>query len=420
MDFEIKKEKDSNIILKISSTEEEFKKLENKVITKINNNISLPGFRKGKVASEVIKKRFASDIKEELLKDFANEAYAKYAEENKHDLIENPQLIEADIKDNKIFVEISLSIFPEIKLPKYKGLKMKKKDAIANNEEIEEALKYIANKNSKTKIADPEIEAKDGDIVTIDYKGFINEEPFEGGSQQDYDLRLGSNTFLEGFEKQIEGHKKGEEFEVKVKFPKNYFEKEFSNKSAVFKVNLKEIKTVITPSIDDELAKMENFENLEMLKKDLETKIILTKQRDEDEKFFNEIIESLKSKISIEIPESLIEKEVENKMEKLNEELNKKAITLKEHYKKEGVTEKDFKVNLRLEAENELKEMMIIRAIVKQENIDVTAQEVDSYLKDLFGNRLDRKSEHYSHFASQVESGLKLNKVKKFLIESNS
>ncbi len=420
MDFQIKKEKNSNIILKISSTEEEFKVLEGKVINDINSKVSLPGFRKGKVANEVIKNKFASDIKEQILKDFANEAYAKYSEENKHELIENPQLLEAEIKDNKILIEISLSIFPEIKLPKYKGLKMKKKEATANQEEIEEALKYIANKNSKTKVVDKDVAAKDGDIVTIDYKGFIDGEAFEGGSQQDYDLRLGSNTFLKGFEKQIEGHKKGEEFDVKVKFPKNYFEKGFSNKAATFKVNLKEIKTVTVPFIDDELAKMENFENLEMLKKDLETKIVFTKQRDEDEKFFNEIIDTLKSKISIEIPENLIEKEVENKMEKLNEDINKKGISLKDHYKQQGVTEKDFKVNLRLEAENELKEMMIIRAIVKEENINVTSQEVDNYLKELFGNRLDKKSENYLHFSSQVESGLKLNKVKKFLIENNS
>ena len=388
--------------------EGEWSKYEKQAIDEVKLSAELPGFRKGHITEDILKSKFARTISNKVLDKFILDKYPEIINKEDLNVLAQPTVTDIKEQEGKISVKLSVPVFPEVEIKKYKGLGFTKEDYEISDEDISNALLYIANKHSKVKSADDR-EAQMGDLVSIDFKGFIGEKEFPGGSSEDYQLRLGSNSFIDTFEEQIVGHKKGDEFEVNVSFPEDYAEASLKGAKATFKVKLKHIQDIMAPEIDDDLAKSEGFTNLDELKTYISKKLTEGRERDVNERLFNQIIEKIASNSKVEAPDILIEREMKNKLEQFSKK-----------YKREP-NEEEAKL-IRSNVIAELKEMLVMREILKKENIEATLDEVKAHIAENFNMKYEDvvSSENSSRFIAEIESNLKIDKLKKFIISNNT
>ena len=380
---------------------------EKDAIASIKSEKEIPGFRKGHAPDEMIKAKFNNVISNLILDNFISDKYPEIIKKENLEVMTQPTLIKVDEDGKDLKVKLKVTLFPEVKLGKYKGLKVSKIDAKVKKEDIDSALSYLAGKHATLKTADRE--AKENDLVVINFEGFVDGVAFEGGKATEYQLRLGSKSFIDTFEDQIIGHKKGDSFEVNVTFPKNYQAASLKGKKAMFKVDLLEVKDVTIPKIDDELAKSENFNNIKEMKEYIEKRLIDGKTREEEERFFNEIIEKISSKSDVEVPDVLIDKEYSDKVEKFK----------KKEQRDPNKTEEQL---IRSKVMDELKEMLIIREIMKLEKITSNEEEVREHIEKNFNMKYEdvKSSDKSLRFLGEVESNIKIEKLKRFLAEQNS
>lgn len=384
-------------------------KYESNAIAELQKEVSIPGFRKGHLPLDMLKTKFKSNYEAKIIDIFLSETYGEVMKKENIDILGDPTVIDAKVEDNKVEAKIKISIFPKVTLGKYVGLSIKKSEIEIKDEDLKGALDYVANKNSKVKDREEGSTAVLGDLVTIDFEGSVDGVLFQGGSQKDYQLKLGSKTFIDTFEEQIVGHKVGEKFDVIVTFPSNYPEDNLKGKEAVFKINVKNIKDVMLPKIDDDLAKDEGHDNLDLLKEDLKNKISKIKERNMEEEFFNQAVEKITAKSSVEVHDVLIDREVEAKVEQFKN--------------KNQRTPDKTEVNIiRTKSINDLTEMLVIREILKVEKIAVTKEEIDNYLQQNYNMSYDQviSSEKHARFIADIESNLKIEKLKAFIIKNNS
>lgn len=384
-------------------------KYESKAIDEMQKEVSVPGFRKGHLPLDMIKTKFKGNYEAKLIDIFLAETYGDVMRKEELDILGDPTVTDAKIEGGKVEAKVKISIFPEVKLGEYVGLKIKKDEIEVKDEDIKGALDYVANKNSKVKDREEGSKAVLGDLVTIDFEGSVDGVLFQGGSQKDYQLKLGSKTFIDTFEDQIVGHMVGDKFDVTVTFPSNYPEESLKGKEAIFKINVKNIKDVMLPKIDDDLAKDEGHTNLDALREDLKGKISKIKERNIEEKFFNEAVEKISAKSSVDVHDVLVDREVEAKIEQFK---NKNQRT-------PDKTESDI---IRTKSINDLTEMLVIREILKKEKISVTKEEIDNYLQQNYNMSYDQviSSEKHARFVADIESNLKIEKLKSFIIKNNS
>lgn len=364
--------------LEIEIDGETFESAQVKAFNKQKNKLQIPGFRKGKVTRKVAEKFFGTawlyeDALDLLFDDAVNDAI-------KESGLEVVGTKSVDIKQiGKDGVEMTVEVFikPEIEITEYKELKATKKKVDATDEEVEEKIQNLVERNARL-IAVEDRAAADGDITVIDFEGFVDGTPFEGGKGENYELTLGSGQFIPGFEEQIVGHSIDEEFDVNVKFPSEYTP-ELADKDAVFKVKLHEIKVKELPEVDDEFAQdAADCDTVEEMKKNLKEEIKAQKETENTRDIEQQLFEKLAENVKGEIPEVMFDNEIKNQINDINYRLTMQGLNFETYLQYMGMTVDMYKEQAKPQAEKNVKIRLALEKIAELENLDVTEEEIEA------------------------------------------
>ena len=309
---------------------------------------------------------------------------------------------------------------PEVKLGKYKGVELKKVEYPVTDEDVEHEIAHMQEHNARTITADNR-PVQEKDIAVIDFEGFVDGKPFEGGKAENHELEIGSGAFIPGFEEQVIGMKTGEEKEIKVKFPEEYFSDDLAGKDAIFKVKVNEIKEKKLPKLDDEFAKdVSEFDTLN----DLKTSIKEKRQASNDDRAKHETetaaVEEVAKNTEIDIPSGMIDNEVETMIRDMDQQLSYQGINLEQYLKIMNKTRKEIEDNYRAQAEKNVKSRLVLEAIIKEEKIEASDDEVAEKLKEM-AKSYGRKEEELSKNEALVEylrNNVKIEKAIKIIIEN--
>ena len=383
---------------------------------------NIPGFRKGKAPMNIIEKYYGSEI---FYEDAFNEVVpAIYEEELKENKIEAVSKPEIDIKQigkgqDLIFTAV-VQIKPEVKLGKYKGIQIKKIEYNVSEDDIQHELGHMQDKNSRlVTIEDRPVES--GDTTVIDFEGFVDDVPFEGGKAEGHELVIGSNTFIPGFEDQIIGMKIEEEKDVKVKFPDEYFSKDLAGKDAVFKVKLHEIKKKELPELDDEFAKdVSEFDTLKELKASIKEKLEEENKTRAKYETEEEAIKKVADAVEVEIPSGMIDTEIDNITKEVEQRLMYQGLNLDQYLKMMGKTRDEFRKEYEEQANTSVKNRLIIEEIIKKEKIEKQEEAVNSKIKemaDAYGRKAEELKEN-ENFVKYIEETIKTEEAIKLIVDN--
>ncbi|MGG7212768.1 trigger factor [Clostridium nigeriense] len=341
-------------------------------------NFNVPGFRKGKVPMAIVKKYYGVGVLMEDAINFAIEgSYSKALEENNITPVDYPQIDIVTAEEGKDFVYTAeVTVYPEVELGEYKGLKVEKPSYEVTEEDVEAKLKEMQEKNARIETKE-DGEVATGDTAVIDFKGFIDDVAFEGGEGKDYSLEIGSGTFIDNFEDQLVGSKAGDKVEVNVTFPENYGREELNNKKAKFEVLVKEIKVKELPEIDDEFAKeTSEFDTLADLKADIIKKMEEANADRAEKEYEDAIIKAVVENAKVEVPAVMIEKEIDTMVKNLEQRLQYQGLNLEQYFQFTGTDEAKMREYMKENAEVKVKTDLVLEAVEKAENIDVTEEEL--------------------------------------------
>lgn len=365
---------------------EEWKNALNQAFKKANKTAKIDGFRPGKAPKDVFLKKYGIGVLfEEAAEILLEDAYKKVMEDNKDlQIVAQPRVEINSVTEDAIEYKFVLVTKPEVELGKYNGFNIKKEEVTVTDEEVDEALinmrkRYTENVNKDGKV-------EDGDIAVIDFEGFDNGVPFEGGKGEDYSLKIGSNTFIPGFEGQIIGMSKGEEKDINVTFPEDYHSENLKGKPVVFKVKVKEVQEVKLPELDKDFFEdlgMEGIEDAESLKKQLKENIEARKTQEVENKYIDELLEAAANETKVSIPHIMIHDELDRMLKQYEERLKMQGITLEMFYQFTNSDEKALKDQLHGEAEKNVKYRLMLEAIAEKENIQISDEEASKEAEDL-------------------------------------
>ena len=377
MSSKILKEEKNIVTLEITVSQDEFEKAVNKAYLKVKNNINVQGFRKGKAPRHIIEKKYGKGIFYDDALDFAiQEAYPVAVKELELDIIDSPKInIEKFEDGEEIVFTAEVEVMPEVELPEYKGVEVVKTEIKVTDEDVERELKSVQDKNARiVEVADRPVQ--EGDFLTIDYAGFVGEDQFEGGTAENQTLEIGSNSFIPGFEDQLIGKTKGEEVTVNVTFPKEYHSEDLKGKDAVFNVKIHEIKAKELPEMDDEFAKdVSEFDTLEELKAD--TRKVLEQKAADQVKISNDnnVITKIVNDTVLEVPEVLIQREIEHLGRNYEQQFRQQGFNSKEYDELINNFVNQYKEGAREQAEFNVKAELVLEAIIKKEEVAVSDEE---------------------------------------------
>ena len=368
-----------------------------KVYQKSARYFNIPGFRKGKAPFNIVERMYGDEIfYEDAFNELVPSIYEKEIEDNKIEAVSKPEINIVKMKKGEDLVFTALvQTKPEVKLGKYKGIELKKVEYPVTDEDVEHELAHVQEHNARI-ITVEDRPVQDKDIAVIDFQGFVDGKAFEGGKAEKHELEIGSKTFIPGFEDQVIGMKVGEEKDINVKFPEDYFSKDLAGKDATFKVKLHEIKEKQLPALDDEFAKdVSEFDTL----KDYKTSIKEKKQAQNDDKAKHETenlaIEAVSNETKIDIPSGMIETEIDALIRDLEQQLSYQGINLDQYLKIMNKTRKEIEENYKEQAEKNVKSRLILEAIIKEEKIESTDEEINAKIKEMATN-YGRKEEELS------------------------
>ena len=378
---------------------EELEKALQAAYMKEKNKISVPGFRKGKVPRQMIEKMYGAAIfYEEAANILIQDNYAQAMEESGADIVSRPVIDVVQIESGKPFIfTAEVAVRPEVKLGKYKGVQVTKVDTTVTDEEVDNAVEAERQKNARM-VTVTDRAAANGDTAVIDYEGSVDGVPFEGGKAENHSLELGSHSFIDTFEDQIVGHNAGDEFDVNVTFPTEYHAAELAGKPAVFKVKLHEIKVKELPELNDEFAQdVSEFDTLDEYKADVRKHLEVEKENEAKRTKEDEAIAKIIEKSEMEIPEAMIETQCENMVNDFAQRIAQSGLTMEQYMQFSGMTLDKLKEQVRPEAEMRIKSSLVLEQIAKDENIEVSDEEVDAEIEKIaaqYGMEADKLKEY--------------------------
>ena len=401
---------------------EKFEEAMKKVYTKTAKYFNIPGFRKGKAPMQLVERQYGSAIfYEDAFNELVPDIYDEAIKENKIEAVSRPNIDIVQMEKGKelIFTAI-VETKPEVELGKYKGIEIKKIEYTTTDKDIEHELGHMAERNARlVTVEDRPVEK--GDITTIDFEGSIDGVQFEGGKAENHELEIGSNTFIPGFEDQIIGMKLDEEKDIKVKFPEDYFSKDLAGKDAVFKVKLHEIKKKELPKIDDEFAKdVSEFDTLEELKNSIKEKLDTENTEKAKYETEEEAIKVVCDNTKLDIPNGMIELEIDNMIKDMETRLSYQGLNLNQYLQIMNKTEAEIRENFKEQAERSIKSRLVLEAIVKAENFEVTPEEISEKVKEM-ASQYGRKEEELlenEQLKEYIESNLKTQKAIEFIVKN--
>ena len=424
MNCKLEKTENANEVkFEITVEAEKFDEAIKKVYFKSAKYFNIPGFRKGKAPMQIVEKYYGKEIfYEDAFNEVAEDALEEAVSENKVDVVSRPEVDIKQIEKGKdLIFTVVMQTKPEAELGKYKGIEIPKIEYNVSDEDINHELEHMQEHNSRL-ISIDDRAVKKGDIATIDFEGFVDDKAFEGGKAENYDIELGSNTFIPGFEDQIVGMKIDEEKDVNVKFPDEYFSKELAGKDATFKVKLHEIKKKELPKLDDEFAKdVSEFDTLDELKEDLRKK--LEKQNADKEKYETEeaVVKALCENVKVDIPSGMVETEVDRMLNDFKGRLSYQGLKLEQYLKMLGKTEDEMRKEYEPQAIEGIKSRLAIEAVIKAEKIEATDKEVEDKMKEMaknYGKENDEAFLKNENVRNYIKEGLESEKAIDFLIKN--
>ncbi len=355
----------------------------NKAYHKMKNKINIPGFRKGKAPRAFIEKYYGEGVfYEDALEIVYPDAVSSAIEEAGLDVVDTPSDLDVkEIGKDGVVMTLKVTVKPEIKLGKYKGVKVQKPSVKVSADEVKHRLNDMLEQNARITTVETKRKVKKNDIAVIDFEGFVDGEAFEGGKAENYELTIGSNQFIPGFEDQIIGHKAGEEFEVNVKFPEDYAE-ELKDKDAVFKIKLHEIKVKELPALDDEFAKdVSEFDTLDELKKSIKKELEEQRKNAVDSQANNEVLDKVADSVEAVIPECMIEKKIDEDIHDFSYRLQMQGLDYQTYLKYTGTDEKSIRETYKEQAEKQVKLDLALEKIIELEKLEVSEGDVEDEYK---------------------------------------
>ncbi len=364
--------------LEIEISAEDFEAAQVKAFNRQKKSIQLPGFRKGKVTRKMAENFFGKGW---LYEDALDMLFGKTVEDAANEAqLEVVGTKSADVKkmdENGVELTVEVFVKPEIELSEYKELKATKKKVEATEEEIKDRIDALLERNARL-VSVEDRASQSGDITVIDFEGFVDGVAFEGGKGENYELTLGSNQFIPGFEDQVAGHNVGDEFDVNVKFPTEYTP-ELADKDAVFKVKLHEIKVKELPELDDEFAQdAADCDTVAQLKKNVENEIKEHKDEENEREIESQLLEKLSENVKGEIPECMIDTELDNQIRDIDYRLSMQGMNFETYLKYSGMTIEQYKENSKSSAEKNVKVRLALEYIVKAEALEVSDEELEA------------------------------------------
>ena len=383
MKAELVKKEGNKVTLKITVDNNKFEEAVNKAYNKTKGKYNIPGFRKGKAPKVVIETQYGKGVfYNDAIDMLFPEVYPEAIKELNIDPIDRPDLdIEEISKDNGLVMVVNVEVKPEFELGAYKGIEISKVDNTVSEEDVEARLNEMVNRNARlTSVEDKALE--NGDTAVIDFEGFKNGVAFEGGKGENYNLVIGSNTFIPGFEDQLVGKKAGEEVEVNVTFPEAYHAENLAGKPVVFNVKVNDVKVKEVPALDDEFAKdTTEFETLAELRADVKAKLEEQAKNAADAEMRNALVEKVSANTEVEVPEAMVQHQIDN-ME-LNYQLQYQGLNLEQLLQMTGRGLDELREERRADAERLVKSSLVLEAIAEKENVEANDADVDDELEKM-------------------------------------
>ena len=425
MSSKILKKENNMVTLEFTVSKDDFEKAVNKAYLKVKNNINIKGFRKGKAPRHIIEKIYGKSIfYDEALDIAVQEAYPAAVEELQLDIIDSPKIdVEKFEEGEDLVFKAEVEVMPEVELPQYKGVEVVKTDIKVTDDDIQRELKHIQDKNARiVEVTNRPVQK--GDFVTIDYEGFVGEEKFEGGTAENQTLEIGSNSFIPGFEDQLTGKSKGEEVQVKVTFPEDYHAENLRGKEAVFNVKIHEIKAKELPELDDEFAKdVSEFDTLDELKEDIKKKKTEEAEHRALHEFEDSVIKKVVENAQVDIPHVMIDNQIESMIRDFDYQLRYQGLDLESYMKYMNINHEELHESYKDMALDRVKTQLVLEAITKAENIEVSDEELQSEIEktakqynqeaDKFKKSLRERDIEY------IKDGLVIQKTIDFLVNNS-
>ena len=381
----------SRVALTIETSAEEFEAAVNKAYLKMCGKINVPGFRVGKAPRKIIEKMYGAEVfYEEAVNIILPDAYEAAVKEQELEVVGYPQVeLESCTKDGVVF-KCTVAVYPEVTLGQYKGLEAPKAEVNVTDEDVDNRLNEMADRNSR--LVSVEREIQKGDTADIDFEGFDNGVAFDGGKGENFDLEIGSGSFVPGFEDQLVGMKAGEEKDIDITFPENYTP-ELAGKPVVFHVKVNEVKEKQVPAIDDEFAKdVSEFDTLKDLKADIKKKLTAERTESAQRAFEDVLMAKVAEGIEADIPEEMVELQAERMMEQFKQQLASQGIPFDQYLKMTNTAEADFRKQAQGPAADQVKMDLAVEAIIKAEGLEASDEDVESEMKSVaekYGMDLD-------------------------------
>lgn len=395
MSVKWEKQEGNEGVLTVTVPAEEVNAGLDKAFKKVVKQVNVPGFRKGKMPRPMFEQRFGAEaLYQDALDFILPDAYAAAVEEAGINPVDRPEIdIEQMEKGKELIFTAKVTVEPEVELGDYKGLEVEKEDTEVTEEDLNKAIEADLARKAELVVKE-DGEVAEGDVVNLDFDGYVNEEAFEGGKAEGYDLEIGSGQFIPGFEEQLVGTKVGDEKDVTVTFPEEYHAEELAGKEAVFKVKINEVKSKEVPELDDEMAKEldESVDSVdaykEKYKKDLQEQKTLQAENNMKERLIAQAVENAK----VDIPEAMINTELDRMMQEFEQRIAQQGLNLELYYQFSGQTEEQLKESMKADAEARVKTNLTLAAIAKAENIEISDADVDAELSKMseqFGLSVD-------------------------------
>ena len=403
----------SETVYEVSATRsgEELKHLKKHVLVHFKD-AKVDGFRKGHVPADVLEKKFKKEIEGEILNHIISEEYRKAVEENNLSPIADIKLEKYENNEDNVEVVFTIPVLPEINLGDYKSVKVEKEALDVNDEKVNAEIEIMRSNAGKLKeVADDEA-AQDKDVTNINFEGFIDGEAFDGGKAEGFDLTLGSKSFIDTFEDQIIGHKKGDEFDVNVTFPEEYHAENLKGKPAVFKVKVNSIKRKEEAELNEDLAKELGYDSVEDLK--AKTKENLTKREETriENEYRGKVVDAVVDTVNFEIPEAVVEREIQFQINRFAQQLQMQGMSLNQYFEMTGQDIEKMRESIKESAEKSVKRDLVLTEIAKAENVQATEEEVNAELDRtalMYGMDREgliaevRKSGNYARFIDEIK-----------------
>lgn len=424
MSVQVEKTEKNMAKLTIEVAAEEFEKAIEAAYQKNKSKISVPGFRKGKVPRQMIERMYGKEV---FYEDAANalipDAYEKALDECEEDIVSSPSIDVVQVEAGKPFIfTAEVALKPEVKLGKYKGVEVEKAETSVTDEEVDAEINRERENNARN-IDVTDRAVKDGDITTLDFEGFVDGVPFEGGKGENYPLTIGSGAFIPGFEEQLIGAEIGREVEVNVTFPEDYQAEELKGKAAVFKCTVRGIKEKELPALDDEFAsEVSEFETLAEYKADVKGKLEERKAKEAKDAREAAVIEAIVKDSDMEIPEAMLATQQRQMVDEFAQRIQMQGLSIDQYYKFTGSSYEQMIEQVKPQAEKRIKSRLVLEAVAAAENIVASDEDYEEELKvmaESYQMEVEKVKELLPEkSAAQIREDIAVRKAAEFVVEN--